>query len=101
MSLDVIPLAGDIEDTATNAAAAATNMGTIVDNTFLILGVELMHAAQAVNLRMQTNPALALGHATRPFLDAYRQIVPFLDKDRTLSPDIAQSATFLRGSSGI
>jgi histidine ammonia-lyase len=39
VSLDVIPVAGDIEDTATNAAAAPMNMGKIVDNTYSILGV--------------------------------------------------------------
>jgi histidine ammonia-lyase len=98
VSLDLIPVAGDIEDTATNAAAAATNVSKIVENTFTILAVELMHAAQAVDLRQKTNPALALGRATRPFLHAYRQVVPFLDKDRQLSPDIAQSTAFLGGS---
>ncbi len=98
VSLDVIPVAGDIEDTATNAAAAATNVSKIVENTFSILAVELMHAAQAVDLRQRADPALALGQATRPFLQAYRQVVPFLDKDRQLSPDIAQSTAFLGGS---
>jgi len=99
VSLDLIPVAGDIEDTATNAAAAATNVSKIVENTFSILAVELMHAAQAVDLRQRTNPALALGRGTRPFLAAYRQVVPFIDKDRQLSPDIAQSTVFLGGSS--
>jgi histidine ammonia-lyase len=99
VSLDVIPVAGDIEDTATNAAAAATNVSKIVENTFSILAVELMHAAQAVDLRQKNNPAFALGRGTRPFLHAYRQVVPFLDKDRQLSPDIAQSTVFLGGSS--
>jgi histidine ammonia-lyase len=98
VSLDMIPVAGDIEDTATNAAAAATNVSKIVENTFSILAVELMHAAQAVDLRQQADPALALGQATRPFLQAYRQVVPFMDKDRQLSTDIAQSTAFLGGS---
>jgi histidine ammonia-lyase len=98
VSLDVIPVAGDIEDTATNAAAAATNMGKIVDNGFSILGVELMRAAQAVGLRQRADPALALGWDMRPFLEAYRQVVGFLDTDRNLSPDVAQSSAFLRGS---
>jgi histidine ammonia-lyase len=101
VSLDVIPVAGDIEDTATNAAAVATNVSKLVENGFSILGIELMHAAQAVDLRQKTNPALALGRATRPFLHAYRQVVPFLDKDRNLSPDVAQSAAFLGGSSAL
>lgn len=100
VSLDVTPVAGDIEDTATNAAAAATNVQHIVDNLRGILGVELMHAAQAVNLRQRKTPHLALGRATRPFLNAYRRVVLFLEKDRYLSPDVQNSATFLRPSAG-
>ncbi len=100
VSLDVTPVAGDIEDTATNAAAAATNAGTLVDNLYGILGVELMHAAQAVNLRQREHPGLPLGRYTGPFLDAYRRVVPFLAHDRFLSPDVARSAAFLRGSNG-
>lgn len=96
-SLDVIPVAGDIEDTSTNAAAAATDLGEIAENTFAILAVELMHAAQAVDLRLRTNSALALGRGTRPFLEAYRRVVPFLDADRNLSPDVTRSVAFLHG----
>ena len=101
VSLDVIPVAGDIEDTATNAATIATNVSKIVENSFSILAIELMHAAQAVDLRQKTNPALALGRATGPFLHSYRQVVPFIDKDRNLSPDVAQSTAFLVGSSAL
>jgi histidine ammonia-lyase len=100
VSLDAMPLAGDIEDTATNAAAAATNIAKMVDNLYGILGVELMHAAQAVNLRQREQAELALGRYTQPFLNAYRQVVAFLDHDRFLSPDVARSAAFLQGSSG-
>ena len=95
VSLDVTPVAGDIEDTATNAAAAATNAGTMIENLYGIFGVELMHAAQAVNLRQREQPDLALGRYTRPFLTAYRRVVSFLDRDRFLSPDVARSAAFL------
>jgi histidine ammonia-lyase len=98
VSLDAIPLAGDIEDTATNAAAAATNVTKIVDNLYAIFGVELMHAAQAVDLRQRDDPAIALGRATKPFLQAYRAVVPFLASDRFLSPDVRRSQAFLRGS---
>ena len=95
VSTTAIPLAGDIEDTATNAAAAATNLDKIVDNSYYILAVELMHASQAVDLRTRKDPQLALGNGTRPFLDSYRKQVPFLDKDRILSDDIKKSYEFL------
>lgn len=96
MSIDAIPVAGDIEDTATNAAAAGQRVDKITDNVLYILAVELMHAAQAVNLRQRENPQLALGRATRPLLADYRTRVPFLDNDRVLSIDIKKSYDFLR-----
>jgi histidine ammonia-lyase len=98
VSLDAIPVAGDIEDTATNAAAAAARVARVVGNLYTILGVELMHAAQAVDLRLIADPAVALGRFSGPFRNAYRVVVPFLDKDRFLSPDVSGSARFLRGS---
>ena len=80
------------------SAAAAAHVSQIVDNSFYILAVELMHAAQAVNLRQREDPNLGLGRGTRPFLEAYRKRVPFLDKDRVLSTDIQKSYEFLRTS---
>lgn len=80
--------------------AAATKIAKMVDNLYGILGVELMHAAQAVNLRQREHAELALGRYTQPLLNAYRQVVAFLGHDRFLSPNVARSAAFLRGSSG-
>jgi histidine ammonia-lyase len=104
VSTSSIPVAGDIEDTATNAAEAATHVRTIVDNTFYILAIELMHAAQAVNLRQHAKrcpdpgptPCLDLSKGTQALLKAYREQVPFLDKDRIMSTDIQKSYEFLQ-----
>ena len=48
-----MPLAGDIEDTATNAVDAASRLRRIVENLYRIVGIELMHAAQAIDLRLR------------------------------------------------
>ena len=48
-----VPLAGDIEDTATNAVDAASRLRRIVENLYGIVGIELMHAAQAIDLRLR------------------------------------------------
>jgi histidine ammonia-lyase len=91
-----LPIAGDIEDTATNSAAAAQRVLQIIDNLYYVIGLELMHAAQAVDLRRRANPNLALGGGTGALLQSFRQVVPFLDRDRPLTPDIQASYRFLR-----
>ncbi len=45
VSADFFPVAGEIEDIATNAASVAQRVGKMVDKLYYILGMELMHAA--------------------------------------------------------
>jgi histidine ammonia-lyase len=96
VSTSPLPVAGDIEDTATNSTSAATRLLQMIDNLYYIAGLELMHASQAVDLRRRDIPALALGRGTGPLHSGYREVVPFLDQDRPLTPDIQASYVFLR-----
>ena len=98
VSTNTVPLAGDIEDTATNSVLAANRLQHIVDNLYTIVAIELMHAAQAVDLRRRANPSLALGTGTRPVFNNFRSRVPFLDRDRELTKDIAKATTFVRNA---
>ncbi len=91
-SLDFLSMAGNIEDTASNSAMAAMNMRKIIDNLYYMAAIELMHAAQAVDLR--DHPVL--GEGTRDFFEAYRKVVPYLDNDRNMSEDIQKSYDFLK-----
>lgn len=86
-SMDFFALSGYIEDHACNAVTALEKGFKIIDNLRYILGIELMHGAQAVDLRKNYK----LGKKTGPAFHAYREIVPFLDKDRKLSDDIQKS----------
>jgi histidine ammonia-lyase len=95
VSKDSLPLAGDIEDTATNSVDAAARLRRIVEDLYYVVGIELMHAAQAIDLRRRGDPALQLGRGTGALYAAFRRVVPFLDRDRPLTPDIAASARFL------
>jgi len=95
-----LPLAGDIEDTATNSVEAASRLRRIVDNLFGVVAIELMHAAQAISLRLRDPRSQKLGAGTRGTYDSFRQVVPFLDKDRPLTPDIAAATRYLRSSTG-
>jgi histidine ammonia-lyase len=90
------PIAGDIEDTGTNSVSAAERVLRLVDNLYYVLGLELMHAAQAVDLRRRADSDLALGKGSGALLQDFRKVVPFLDRDRPLTPDIQASYQFLR-----
>ena len=92
-SMDFIAVAGTIEDHASNLPLAAFKALQIVDNLRYMLGIELMHAAQAVDLR--GNPAL--GKTTGALYTAYRAQIPFYAEDRNLSIDIQKSYDFIRG----
>lgn len=95
-SLDYVPVAGNIEDVATNAPFVMQKFSKQIENFYSILGMELIHAAQAIDLRMQQNPNLKLSAQTKKLYDEYRKVVKFMDTDRPLSDDFRNSAKFLK-----
>ncbi|WP_169784949.1 HAL/PAL/TAL family ammonia-lyase [Campylobacter curvus] len=95
-SLDYVPVAGNIEDVATNAPFVMQKLQKQIDNYYHILGMELIHAAQAIDLRKAKNPNLKLSPATQKLYDEYRKAVKFMDTDRVLTDDFRNSAKFLR-----
>ena len=90
-SMDFIAVAGSIEDHASNLPLAAAKARRIVENLRYMLGIEAMHAAQAVDLR--GNPQL--GRVTGPVYEALRREVPYLNADRNLSLDIEKAYRFI------
>lgn len=94
-SRDLVPVAGDIEDLSTNLPLILHRTCKIVDNLYHILGMELMHASQAVDLRKREIPSLQLGKWTGELYNHYREEVSFIEKDRSLSPDIEKSYFFV------
>ncbi|QSH40228.1 aromatic amino acid lyase [Lentisphaerota bacterium ZTH] len=93
--LNFEPVAGDIEDFATNAPLVLNKVLKQIDNLYGILAFELLHSAQALDLRKQKNPRLKLSYATQLLFNKYRQVVKFMDKDRAFSDDIKKSTAFL------
>ncbi|MDO5090109.1 MAG: aromatic amino acid ammonia-lyase [Cardiobacteriaceae bacterium] len=94
-SVASMAVAGNIEDVATNAPLAAERLRQAVDNYAYILGMELIHAAQAIDLRLKANPELTLGKETRALYDAFRKEVAFMDVDRPLSDDFEKAKAFI------
>ncbi|CAI0701928.1 histidine ammonia-lyase [Serratia quinivorans] len=96
VSLDYFPVAGDIEDIATNAPSVVERVQQQVDNAYQLLGILLVHDAQAVDLRQQRHNGFTLSAPTAALYTAVRQRVPFIETDRPLAPDFAAAEQVLR-----
>lgn len=95
VSSDSLVLAGNIEDVASNAPLAAQRVAQQIKLVRTLLGIEAIHAAQAIDLRLQAEPTRTLGAGTGAFHKAFRAQVPFLDADRRLGTDIEKADLFL------
>jgi histidine ammonia-lyase len=95
VSMDYLPVAGGIEDIATNAPQVMLRVRAQIDNYFQLLGIELISATQAVDLRKQKDPGFTLSAATQRFYSAFRTVVTFRDEDRPFTPDFSKAAAFL------
>jgi len=79
-SVDNIPTSADQEDHVSMATFAARRLGDMTDNLAGIVAIELLAAAQGIELHrsMQSSDRL----------EAIREVVPHYDQDRTFAPDI-------------
>lgn len=96
VSMDYFPVAGDIEDIATNAPTVVQRVQQQVDNSYKLLGIVLVHDVQAVDLRRQMNKDFTLSKPTEALYSAVRKQVPFINTDRALAPDFAAADGVLR-----
>ncbi|WP_420104002.1 HAL/PAL/TAL family ammonia-lyase [Bosea sp. (in: a-proteobacteria)] len=80
----VVPVADRVEDYATMATAVVEKTAVIVERLRLLVAVELMVAAQAVDLRT----GIALGAGTAQIHRIVRSAVAGLSEDRPATPDI-------------
>ncbi len=84
-SLDYVPVAGAIEDHATMAVEGAAKGARAVDAAFELFAIELLVAAQAVDLRA----GMTLGAGTAAAHARVRDVAPPMAEDRLMSRDIA------------
>jgi histidine ammonia-lyase len=91
-SVDSLPTSANQEDHVSMATFAARKLGDLCDNTSAILAIELLAAAQGVDLRapFETSPKL------RAVMREIRSRVPHYDIDRYLAPDIASITEAVR-----
>jgi histidine ammonia-lyase len=90
-SIDSTPTSANQEDHVSMAAHAARRLSDMADNLAVILGIELLVAAQGIELRLphSTSPALAA------VIAALREQVSALGMDRYMADDLAKAAALV------
>lgn len=95
VSRDLVAVAGEVEDLSTNFPFVLQRTCKMIGSIYRILGIELMHAGQAIDLRARTTDSLQLGKLTKQLYEKYRERVAFIEEDRHLSTDFENSYQFL------
>lgn len=90
-SIESIPTSGSQEDHVSMGWGAARKLGEVLDNTALVLAVELMCAAQGIEGRAPLRPAAGTGRA----VEIVRTMVPPLTEDRPVGPDVEMVASLI------
>lgn len=85
-SLDYMPVSEGLEDHACMALGVAEKLGELLERVRYLIAIELLIAAQAVDLRGLDEADM--GEGTRATYRQLRAIIPMLDEDRPLGPDI-------------
>ena len=91
--MDSIPTSANQEDFVSMATHAARRLGDMADNAAGIVAIELLAAAQGVDLRAPLKTSAALGEV----LAAIRAVVPFYAEDRYFAPDIEAAKRLVLG----
>lgn len=94
-SVDSIPSSANREDHVSMSMNAARHARQIIRNVEQIIAIELICAAQAIDLQLQKGNG-TLGEKTKQAYDLIRQQIPYLDKDRVLSGDIQTAVRLIR-----
>jgi len=82
--IDSIPTSANFEDFVSMGVTAAQKASQILENTEYIVAIELLCAAQAVDIRGPEK----LGEGTRRAYTVIREVVPPIREDRPLNKDI-------------
>jgi histidine ammonia-lyase len=91
-SVDSIPSSAGQEDHVSMGMTAARHAREVVANAEIVVALEALGAAQALDLR----GPLEAGSATRAVKQALRETVPFFEADREFGPDIAAAVGLVR-----
>ncbi len=94
--VDSIPTSANQEDFNPMALAAARHARQIMAHGEQVVALELMAAAQALDLRQRADAAVRLGRGTAKAHQVIRAVVPYLERDRLLLDDARRMVELLR-----
>ena len=94
-STDSTPTSADQEDHVSMSTHAALRLLKMTNNLGMIIGIELLTAAQGLEFRKPLKTSSNLNKV----LTELRKSVPTLEKDRSLAPDIEKAALIIRNGS--
>jgi histidine ammonia-lyase len=94
-SVDSIPTSANAEDHVSMSTIAARKAREIITNVETIVGIELLCAAQGIDLRKNEGFTGSLGKKTFKVYQKIRKEIPFLKEDRYLYPDIQKIYTMV------
>jgi len=90
--VDSIPTSANKEDHVSMGTISARKAREVVRNSENVLAIEMLCAAQALDLFTNMKP----GEGTLEAYRVIREVVPHLDKDRVLSPDIERVVELIK-----
>jgi histidine ammonia-lyase len=90
-SVDSIPTSANQEDHVSMGATSARHARLVLEGVERILAIELLVAAQALDLRLGSDRSPAPGRGVGEALARTRATVPHLDEDREPGPDLASA----------
>ncbi len=90
-SVDSISSSNNQEDHVSMGANAAVKCLKVMENVEKVLGIELLTAAQALDLKRP----LTTGTEIENYVAAFRKVVPFTDKDRVMHSDMINAKAFI------
>ncbi|HNQ15140.1 MAG TPA: histidine ammonia-lyase [Pyrinomonadaceae bacterium] len=95
-SADTIPSSANVEDHVSMGVTSALKLRDVAENLENILALEILCAAQGIDLRRESVGAdRSLGAGTRPVYERVRKSVPFIETDSLMYPHIAAVRSLL------
>jgi histidine ammonia-lyase len=96
-SVDTIPSSANVEDHVSMGMTAGLKLRQIAANLEIILGLEVLCAAQGVDFRFKRNGGkLKLGKGTREIYGQLRQVIPFIEADTYMKPHLDSAIDVVR-----
>jgi histidine ammonia-lyase len=92
-----LPTSSDQEDHNANATTAARELRRLLGNVEQIVAIELMTAAQALDLRLRVDPARLPGAGVQAIHARVRERVPLIETDSVMTPHLEALVDLIRG----